>query len=260
MSFGTRRALLSGWRAFSPLDIAGLQLWLRADAGAYQDAAMTTPAVLDADPVGGWADQSGNGNHVTQATAGSRPILKLAIQNGLPVVRFDGADDYMSGGDILDFANGWTYFFAFTFKGAGQYYMIFTRSDGTASDQYEIRRSVAADALQLQSMVAGLEYGVSSGAIPAANTFSLQGGLMNGSNDPLSTFYSNGAANGTITFGTPGTFNHQAEPFLLAARKNSAPEFFASMDLGELLIYYAKLSSAQLARVHSYLNSRWAVY
>lgn len=66
-------------------------LWLRSDAGTFTTSAMTTAAVADADPVGGWADQSGRGNHATQATAGKRPALKLAIQNGRSVLRFTAA-------------------------------------------------------------------------------------------------------------------------------------------------------------------------
>jgi len=82
---------------FDPRKLPGLQLWLRADAVVYQDAARTTRATLDGDPVGGWADQSGSSNHVSQATAGKRPTLKFAIQNGRAVVRNDGVDDLLVG-------------------------------------------------------------------------------------------------------------------------------------------------------------------
>ncbi len=95
---GRRSGLLFAGRRFSPTDIPGgaLQLWLRADVGVYQDAARTTPAVADGDPVGGWADQSGQGNHASQATAGNKPLLKLNIVNGRSVLRFDGVDDYLT--------------------------------------------------------------------------------------------------------------------------------------------------------------------
>lgn len=80
---------------FSPLRLPGLALWLKADGTLWQDSARTTPAAADGDPVGAWDDASGNGRHVVQATAGSRPTLKLAIQNGRPVLRFDGVDDWL---------------------------------------------------------------------------------------------------------------------------------------------------------------------
>jgi hypothetical protein len=53
---------------------AALLAWYDAsDASTlFQDAARTTPASVG-DPVGGWADKSGNGNHCSQANASFRP-------------------------------------------------------------------------------------------------------------------------------------------------------------------------------------------
>src|SRR4051794_15888095 len=82
-------------RSGGPPDLANLKVWLKADAGTFQDAALTTPATANNDPVGGWSDQSGSGAVLTQATAGKRPLLKLANQNGLPTVTFDGTDDFL---------------------------------------------------------------------------------------------------------------------------------------------------------------------
>jgi hypothetical protein len=73
----------------NPKSIPGLMLWLKADKGVYTDAAMTIPATADAQTIGGWQDQSGQGNHVTQATVDQRPVLKLNIQGGKSVIRFD---------------------------------------------------------------------------------------------------------------------------------------------------------------------------
>jgi hypothetical protein len=90
--------LLGGGATFNPnfpLTISGLTLWLDAsDASTlFQNDNGTTPAVADTNPVGYWGDKSGAGRNAIQATAGSRPTLKLAIQAGRPVVRGDGSDD-----------------------------------------------------------------------------------------------------------------------------------------------------------------------
>jgi lysophospholipase L1-like esterase len=68
--------------------IPGLKAYYKADAGLWQDTAGTTPAVANADPVGRWDDQSGNGYHLTQATAGNRPTLATNRFKGLPAVNF----------------------------------------------------------------------------------------------------------------------------------------------------------------------------
>lgn len=84
--------------AFTPAKLPGLQLWLRADQGVYQDSALTTPAVASSDPVGGWGDQSGRGNTPTQTTAGNRPTLQQVTNNGTVfwALRFDGTNDALS--------------------------------------------------------------------------------------------------------------------------------------------------------------------
>ncbi len=59
----------------------------------WQDTAATTPAIAD-DPVGRIDDISGNGNHLLQATAGKRPILRLS--GGKYHIEFDGSDDFLA--------------------------------------------------------------------------------------------------------------------------------------------------------------------
>lgn len=56
----------------------------------WQDSAGTTPAAVDS-PVGKINDKSGNGNHLTQATAAARPILRQS--GALFYLEFDGVDD-----------------------------------------------------------------------------------------------------------------------------------------------------------------------
>ena len=40
-----------------------------------------------------WLDQSGRGNHLVQTTLASQPVYVGGQLNGLPVLRFDGAND-----------------------------------------------------------------------------------------------------------------------------------------------------------------------
>jgi hypothetical protein len=71
----------------APDTLAGLQLWLRGDAGVTYDNAAA---------VSQWRDQSGSDNHATQATAARRPQLVRAVVRGKPAIRFDGVDDYLA--------------------------------------------------------------------------------------------------------------------------------------------------------------------
>ena len=69
----------------SPDKVAGLKLWLKADA---------ITGLSDGGPVSAWGDSSGSGLDVTQSGT-ARPTYKTNILNGKPVVRFDGIDDQL---------------------------------------------------------------------------------------------------------------------------------------------------------------------
>lgn len=66
-----------------PIPTAGLQLWLKADAGV----------TLDGSTVSRWADQSGNGNDAIQMDAPRQPLFVKGGLNGKPTIHFDGFDD-----------------------------------------------------------------------------------------------------------------------------------------------------------------------
>jgi hypothetical protein len=74
--------------AFSPPQSGNLKLWLKADTGVFSDTALTTPQLLNGGAVGGWQDQSGNGNHATQATNSQQPTLQYNAVGGRPTIQF----------------------------------------------------------------------------------------------------------------------------------------------------------------------------
>ncbi len=80
--------------SFSPTDIAGCVLWLKANSLVLNDG----------DPVSTWTDSSGNGNNFTGVTT-TRPLYKTGIINTLPAVLFDGTDDFMTGPASLGTSN-----------------------------------------------------------------------------------------------------------------------------------------------------------
>jgi hypothetical protein len=71
----------------------------------WQDSARTTPGVVDS-PVGALDDKSGNGNHMTQATADNRPILRQS--GSLFYIERDGSNDELFTGADFTLQAGWT--------------------------------------------------------------------------------------------------------------------------------------------------------
>jgi hypothetical protein len=81
--------------AYSPATLPSLRVLLRAGVGCWQDAAGTIPAVQDGDPVGRWDDLRGLAwPSALQPTSAARPTLRSV--GGKWVVRFDGADDFLT--------------------------------------------------------------------------------------------------------------------------------------------------------------------
>jgi hypothetical protein len=72
----------------SSLPAGGLKLWLRADAGVTLAGGTSY--------VSAWQDQSGTNNHALQSTTASQPLFVAGDVNGLPVLRFDGTNDWLS--------------------------------------------------------------------------------------------------------------------------------------------------------------------
>jgi hypothetical protein len=78
--FQVRGAAGSSW---SPVDLgAALRLWLKADVGI----------TLNGSDVAAWADQSGNGFNLVQATAAQQPAYNATGFNGRPTVDFVESD------------------------------------------------------------------------------------------------------------------------------------------------------------------------
>lgn len=78
----------------APSEIDGLQAWFKGDAGVTEVATL----------VSRWADQSGNGNDLVQATGAKQPIYNVGSINLLPAITFDGTNDVMkTAGNISTF-------------------------------------------------------------------------------------------------------------------------------------------------------------
>lgn len=81
---------------FIPSSFSDISFWVSADGNLIKDAN---------DQVSEWSDMSGNINNVTQPNLVEQPIWQDDQLNGKPVIRFDGSNDFLSGGDILDIDN-----------------------------------------------------------------------------------------------------------------------------------------------------------
>jgi hypothetical protein len=226
---------VAGPAPIDPDAVSGLQGWWEADA---------IVGLNDGDPVATWEDSHTSNHDLVQPTGAQKPTYKTSIQNGLPVVRFDGTDDNIAiANGILSAA-----------PLSALAVVIPSSVTGTAriwsSQRYGHGRT---GATALFTTFAVLDYTgpASSFAVGTPTIASL---VFDASFD--ATFYKDGGSGTTVTHNADGS--QAATSFAVGARANIT-EFFGG-DIAELAVYNTALSDADREGVRAYLNAKWAVY
>lgn len=227
-----------GAGGFSPASLPGLLLWLKSTTGLYQDSGLTTPATADGDPVGGWKDLSGLAHHLLQSVSADRPTLKLAIQNGRPVVRFDGVADLLTAAFTL--AQPAEIYFAANYRNpqAGGTGMTFF--DGGTTNMMRLFQSNTNEV----TMYAGQAGPVSPMTFGSWHAVRC---LYDGSSSLLTI------DNGSDVTGNPGA----STPGGLTLGAQPTPASFMTVDFGEVFICNQAQSAANKAKAFAYLKAGW---
>lgn len=113
------------------------RLWtpavLRPDAW-FDAADLSTISV--ATGVSEWRDKSGNGKHVSQSTGSLQPSLQQGFLNGLPVLQFDGSDDWLGCNTWSGTITSQSSFAMFRLIAHSGYYgRVYTQTSSSAADQ-----------------------------------------------------------------------------------------------------------------------------
>lgn len=226
--------------AFSPSDISGLLLWLKADA---------IVGLSDGDPVSTWEDSGPIGNDFSEALT-IRPTYKTNILNGLPAVRFDGVNDRLlksGGGSIFGAsAHPYSFFAVVILQGSPSAYdAVFI--DGGGSDGLRV--------CPLISTKWGTYTGANQEAGTTLSTSTPYTLGMVASGGGGGTFYLNGASDGTwsgnCVGNSAGTDSIGAE-YGVAGRE-------CQMDVPEMIVYDSALAGGNLTKVRSYLDNKWGL-
>ena len=243
--------LAQGGAPFTPASISGLKLWLKSDAGLYQErtgASATTLASADSDPVGSWLDQSGNGNHATAPTDACRPLLKTAIQNGRNIVRFDGTDDSLTGTGVSIANAAFSVFVVRKSSFASGPRVVFSvGGEASSYNTLHIKQTAStSESFDLYEMAVFVTTTLSDFAI----------------------YHYKQASNKTMSYNKNGTaLNSSVSPSFFTGTSSYSVGKYAGAnilffigDIAEILVYAGALSAGNIASVEAYLNSRWAVY
>lgn len=225
----------------------GLQLWLKADAGIT-----ATPAGA----VTHWADQSGKKNDADQPDEALGPKLIANALNNKPVVRFDGADDYLdvATAPSLEIIGDISSYFVVKFDDYSNYRAVWGKTlvnIPAATDYYLVQGTGVPRAYRGSGVVSDIGFADASAAI-RTGTYVVLGFQMAGT---TLTHYLNGQAFGSgeirATLVDGGT----------ALKIGSRDDLFTKMkgDIAELLIFDRSLSANERGAIVTYLQTKYGI-
>lgn len=210
---------------WTPLTPGNLASWLKADSIMQSSGT----------PVSDWPAASGT--DVT-ASGAQQPTFITAAQNGLPVVRFDGAANMMSSNSGTPATQPLTLVVAFRlYNSAGTDYIVQSNSAGGTAflgDGGNFTMNAGNGPVNL---------------VAADTSFHYAFIVLNGAS---STYGFDGAALQTFV-STPGSSGFAGGLVLGASELSSG---FAQVDIGEVIIWNADIT-ASYAQAAAYLQSRW---
>jgi hypothetical protein len=185
-----------------------------------------------------WNDFSSQGNNISQATSSKQPLFVADVQNGKPVIRFDGSNDMLQR---TTYVNGAltqpnTVFYVGKIGGNED----FTFASGTLGSENSVLTTVSK-----LTMYAGSIYGADN----AVTTLQQYTFLYNTTS---STMRVNGTQTDTGSVGT-----HTMQGFTVGANYTDAQ--WSAIDVCEILVYNGTLSDTNRDKIESYLMEKWGL-
>jgi hypothetical protein len=124
--------------------ITGTAIWFdAADTSTILDAEGDNAAsgAAFSGSVATWLDKSGNGNHVTNGTAGERPVYGVNTLNGNGLITFDGVNDRLLNGGVSIPGNDITMFIVFNRTTAAGRDAVFELGGGASRNAFFINNA-----------------------------------------------------------------------------------------------------------------------
>jgi len=233
--------------SFSPANLSGLSLWLKADAGV----------TLSGSNVTAWADQSGTGKNMV-ALGGNEPTFIASELNGKPVIDF-ATDKYMSASfSAINFTQQ-TVFVVFKFVSANlsNFARPFSQSNTayldstTPGNLLPILRNDGTDEMWCfsanDSFLVGLATSNNAWHISTTKTDGNDGSFfINASNEQTFVTTFNPSITDMQVGGALTDGGGMGDPF--------------NSKLAEVIVYDRNLTTPERQQVEAYLNTKYAIY
>lgn len=215
--------------------------------------------------VSAWADQSGAGNNATQATSTNQPLLVSGVVNGLPVVRFDGTDNWIECADhtTLDFTTEFTLFIVMNESTVTVNKCFLSKWDYIGQGSWSFQTS-GADAAEFYLFIAdalgdvGNNISVTSDAVNTSGTFAVFSFVYDGSlsaTNRLKT-YKDGVLLTDSEIGTIAASLQNSTATLKLAKFGGLNRYWNG-DIAEVMGYSTALLSGDRGDVEAYLGNKY---
>lgn len=239
-----------------PENVPDCCLWLDASSG------VTT---VDGN-VSAWNDRSGNGNHASQSTVGSRPLYVASAQGGRPTLRFtDSSSHYMQTSSHVDLPADCTFFAVYqTGNSFLSQYRILYSDDNFPSETAQFF-------IFAGRYTTGLINSGHAIAGQGSRTIYSTSGVINNSSYIVSTTRSDGTSastgkvylNGINVSGamSGGALSVPSSSFGTSTigRSGNNPSYYFQGDISEIIIFNRALSDTERVRVERYLSRKYEV-
>jgi hypothetical protein len=238
--------------SFSPANLSGLSIWLKADAGVTTSGSNVTA----------WADQSGNGNNAVGSD--TLPTLQSNAINGYPAIRFNNTqlDEEPLVSKFIISNN-------FNLKNSSVFVVVkqlnldnaFARmlSFPGSNNDYDSDDGLA---LVFNNTVPQLQVESNSNNavienLVANNVFASVSYKIDNSGN-ISVFY-NGASEGTAQNANMTSQNSGGSLYIGQTSRDITIEGLYG-DIAEVILYNSNLTTPQRQQVEGYLNTKYAIY
>jgi len=229
---------------FSPIDIAGISLWLKADAGV----------TLSGSNVTAWADQSGNGNNC------SSPNSVLFYSSPFPYIYFGGPDtesEITLHPDVFNDFSALSLFAVWSIVDGDNNGVIGTNTYSNFEITTQYNESTDSNDSAVRMRNNNYDSSINIGGLWYAEEFCLSTITADSAGGGSGTARRNGSTTGVNFVPANSEALQGGQTYKIGVYAGS---LFANLSLAELIVYSQKLNGSQIDQVEGYLNAKYEMY
>lgn len=243
---------IAGFR--DPLSLTDCAAWWDfSDASRLATATNGTGAVSNGSQIAYCADRSGNGRHITQATANNRPTWSSTGLNSLGAASFNGTTTALSTAAAM-LAGDTSFTFGFVFTRAATA-TGFLASVGTNNSALMVRDAYSSAAGSNLGSGTGNNYPfLSNSQVTGTGVVGMAYSTGNGAYRNHAQQFRNGT---TVMTSTNGVGPSTVPTSTLVV--GYTPFVYHSGLIAEMVVYSRVLSAAELTSLSRYLGAKWGI-